>query len=227
MMANIVEQSGGRSQAFDCPFVGRGWITTGQDGGEQLLAKQLPAIGEEMLSFIVKRSKLFGSPEFFELVKELPATDKAGSAVLCFEQGGKSLASLLGKNQLLASPDCLQRLIRTLAQAGRRLESASDYHPALSLGNVFLKDGSFRLVNPYLYDCHATEMKDLLHHLLGRQNQRSGFDAAVFRLLRRCDGEQRACINEVGECCCMYQSQAVEKHRKIGDLGDSLWLVSG
>jgi hypothetical protein len=79
---------------------------------------------------------------------------------LVFEFSKKNLEHHLQickeKEQFVSEED-LFALLTALLECGKQMEANNEYHPALSLQNIFRVKDHFKLVNPYLFDSYMIE----------------------------------------------------------------------
>lgn len=90
--------------------------------------------------------------------------------VCYFEISNVNLRTLIDhcqSNRIPGVPeDQLWILIGDMAFMGSFLEDQLDHHPQISIENIFLKDGAFKVMHPYLFDSYALDAKAVINPLI-------------------------------------------------------------
>lgn len=126
------------------------------DRGEFLLRKTLDKAIHRHHGLINARTKRLLLPSFQQVVFTSPQEDE-----IYFEFSKRSLddhfSACLSKDMIVSEED-LWSLLKSLAESGQLLERLGEYHPSLTLQNVFRLSDRFKVLSPYVFDSYINEV---------------------------------------------------------------------
>jgi hypothetical protein len=124
------------------------------DAGEVVLMKRLHSFSSMHKQILSQMGKLH-SNGFQQL---LPCTQPQDALYLEFSR--KSLEDHLKicqEKDLVVSEADLLGLLKMLLETGSLLEQIGEFHPSLTLQNIFRLKDRFKLINPYVFDAYIEE----------------------------------------------------------------------
>lgn len=125
------------------------------DKGEFLLKKTLDKSLKKHFSQIVIKAKRLLSQSFQQVVMTTAQEDE-----LYFEFSKRNLEDHLNaclQKDMVVSEEDLWSLLKNLAESGNLLEKLGEYHPSLTLQNIFRLNDRFKLLSPYVFDSYVDE----------------------------------------------------------------------
>jgi hypothetical protein len=153
--------SGGRGlesfQSYkDLSGPGIGTVTVlKNDRSEFLLRKTLDRSLKKHFNHIQTKAKRLLSQSFQQVVTASSMEDE-----IYFEFSKRNLEDHLNaciQKDMIVSEEDLWSLMKSLAESGQLLEKLGEYHPSLTLQNIFRLNDRFKLLNPYVFDSYIEE----------------------------------------------------------------------
>jgi hypothetical protein len=133
-------------------------------GKEYLIAKKLPAdLQVPDLDKLLFRIKSLESPLICQLKHVESKHGLTENTVLFFEFPKKTLHSEIkrataeGKCSNLSSEESIRKLLKSMVESCSLLEHKFEHHPSITQQNIYLREDSFVIINPYIYDVYIRE----------------------------------------------------------------------
>ena len=146
----------GYSVYKDVSMAGVGQLTVMRNQrGEFVLRKQLQNKHSKALERIEKKARRLMVPGFQQM---LPF--QASEEEVYFEFSRKNLEDHLHsclQKDMMVSEDDLRSLLRSLVECGMLMEKLDEFHPSLTLQNIFRLQDKFKLINPYVFDSYIEQ----------------------------------------------------------------------
>ena len=144
-----------KAKQFDNTAIGEGWILADLKGGKRRLVKLIPeGTTKDMMNNIIERIEHLKCKEIAGLVKYEGSSQECKGTLLYFEHSSITLSSLVKREYFRNKQEELISLFIGLLKMCRKLQLRGEYHPSICAQNIYLDQGRFFILNPFLYDSY-------------------------------------------------------------------------